>query len=182
MVSQTSVGSQVKAIAMIGLGSDEKVCVFNNVAQMLVWISCLVTSSSSRKPGLYFAQRAHTCTLHMGPEDPSNREKKYPSFLLMPNFRKLRDDSKYVSLKIGSWKPQKLGPFSSLFLMRKTLSSGQKWFLRPYFPLIRGMFLLRSGLRFSFWALEVPEPRVRKRPLSITNRAFSSLSVRTTFE
>ena len=36
MVSQTSVGSQVKAIAMIGLGSDEKVCVFNNVAQMLV--------------------------------------------------------------------------------------------------------------------------------------------------
>ena len=29
-------------------------------------------------------------------------EKKYPSFLLMPNFRKLRDDSKYVSLKIGS--------------------------------------------------------------------------------
>ena len=99
---------------------------------------------------------------HMGPEDPSIR-KKYPSFLLMPNFRKLRDDSKYVSLKIGSWKPQKLGPFSSLFLMRKTLSSGQKWFLRPFSPLIRGMFLLRSGLRFSFRALEVPELGVRKR-------------------
>ena len=33
--------------------------------------------------------------------------------------------------------------------MRKPLSSGQEWFLRPYFPLIRG-FLLRSGLRFSF--------------------------------
>ena len=59
---------------------------------------------------------------------------------------------------------QKLGPFFSLFLMRKTLSSGQKWFLRPYFPQIRGMFLLKSGLRFSFRALEVPEPRVRKRP------------------
>ena len=28
-----------------------------------------------------------------------------------------------------------------------------------------GMFLLRSGLRFSFGALEVPEPRVRKMPL-----------------
>ena len=28
--------------------------------------------------------------------------------------------------------------------MRKTLSSGQKWFLRPYFPLIRGMFVIRS--------------------------------------
>ena len=32
--------------------------------------------------------------------------------------------------------------------MRKTLSSGQKWFLMPYFPLIRGMFLLRSGRSF----------------------------------
>ena len=51
--------------------------------------------------------------------------------------------------------------------MRKQLFSGQKWFLRPYFPLIRGMFLLRSGLRFSFRALEVPELRVRKRPLSL---------------
>ena len=84
---------------------------------------------------------------HMGPEDPSNK-KKYPSFLLMPNFRKLRDDSKYVSLKIGSWKPQKLGPFSSLFLMRKTLSSDQKWFLRLFFPLIRGMFLLKRPKKF----------------------------------
>ena len=61
---------------------------------------------------------------------------------------------------------------------RQTLSRGQKWFLRPYFPLIRGMFLLRSGLRFSFRALEVPDPRVRKRPLSLTNMGFSSLSVR----
>ena len=40
-----------------------------------------------------------------------------------------------------------------------------RWFLRPYLPLIGGIFLLRSGFRFSFWALEVPEPRVRKRPL-----------------
>ena len=56
--------------------------------------------------------------------------------------------------------PKKLGPFFSLFLMRKPLSSGQKWFLRPYFLLIRGMCLLRSGLRFSFRALEMPEPRV----------------------
>ena len=80
-------------------------------------------------------------------------EKKYPSFLLMPNFRKLRDDSKYVSLKIGSWKPQKLGPFSSLFLMRKTLSSGQKWFLRPYFPLIRGMYV--SVEKWSFYKTKI---------------------------
>ena len=59
--------------------------------------------------------------------------------------------------------------------MRNRLSSGQKRFLKPYFPLIRGMFLLRSGLRFSFQALEVPEPRVRKRPFSLTKMAFSSL-------
>ena len=46
--------------------------------------------------------------------------------------------------------------------MRKRLSGGQKWFLRPYFSLIRGMFVFRSGLILSFQALEVPEPRVRK--------------------
>ena len=58
--------------------------------------------------------------MHMGPEDPSNR-KKYPSFLLMPNFQKLQDDSKNVSLKNGSKRPKKLGTFISLFLMRKAL-------------------------------------------------------------
>ena len=50
------------------------------------------------------------------------------------------------NLKIGQRGNFELGPFFSLFLMRKTLSSGQKWFLRPYFPLIGGMFALRSGL------------------------------------
>ena len=34
------------------------------------------------------------------------------------------------------------------------------------------MFVFRSGLRFSFRALEVPEPRVRKRPLSLTSFLF----------
>ena len=55
-------------------------------------------------------------------------------------------------------------------VLRKLLSSGQKWFLKPYFPLIRGMFVFRSGLRFSFRALEVPQPRVRKRPFSLTKK------------
>ena len=64
--------------------------------------------------------------------------------------------------------PKKLGPFFSLFLMRKRLSSSKKSSLRPYFPLIRGMFVFRSGLRFLFRALEVPEPRMRKRPFSFT--------------
>ena len=39
--------------------------------------------------------------------------------------------------------------------MRKPFSSGQKWFLRPRFLLIRGILVFRSGLRFSFRALEV---------------------------
>ena len=63
------------------------------------------------------------------------KENTHHSF--KPNFQKLQDDSKSVSLKVGSKGPKKLGPFLSLFLMRKTLSSGQKWFPRPYFPLIR---------------------------------------------
>ena len=46
--------------------------------------------------------------------------------------------------------------FFSLLHMRKWLSSSQ-WFLRPYFPLIRGMIVFRSCLRFSFWALDGSE-------------------------
>ena len=45
-----------------------------------------------------------------------------------------------------------------------------------HFSLIRGMFV-KSGLRFSFRALEVPEPRVRNKSFSLTKRTFSSLSV-----
>ena len=74
------------------------------------------------------------------------------------------------NFKIGPLGPKEKINFFSFFLMRKRLSSGQKWFLRPYFPLIRGMFVFRSGLRFSFRALEVPQPRVRKRPFSLTKK------------
>ena len=75
----------------------------------------------------------------------------------------------YVDLKNGPLGPKQLWPFFSLILKRKPFSSGQKQFLWPYFPLIRGMFEMKSGLRFSFWALEVPELKLRK-------RFFSSLS------
>ena len=37
------------------------------------------------------------------------------------------------------------------------------------------MFILRSGLRFLFWALVVPQPRVRKMSFSLTKMTFSSL-------
>ena len=86
-----------------------------------------------------------------GPKNSENLIKSKKSKL----FRK--------SLKIGPCRPKKLGPFFSLFFMKKAHSSGQKWFLRPYFHPIKGMFVLRSGLRFSFRALEVAETKVRKR-------------------
>ena len=60
--------------------------------------------------------------------------------------------------------------------MRKPLSSDQKWFLRPYFPLIGGIFVLKSGLRFLFRALEVSIQKVRKSHFLSWKRVFSSLS------
>ena len=83
----------------------------------------------------------------------------------------------FQKIKIGPLKGFKKMAFFSLSLMRKRLSGGQKWFLKPYFSLIRDMFVFRSGLRFSFRALEVPEPRVKKRSFSLTKMAVSSLSV-----
>ena len=114
---------------------------------------------------------------HMGREHAS-REKKLPMVNFLIFVQKNVSTIRFQEIKIRPFQDFEKKAFFSLFLMRKRLSSGQKWFLRPYFPLIRGMFLLKSGLRFSFWALEVPEPRVRKRPLSLTNMAFSSLLVR----
>merc|ERR1712012_696921 len=63
---------------------------------------------------------------------------------------------RFQKIKIGPLKGFEKKAFFSLLLMRKRLSGGQKWFLKLYFPLIRGMFVFRSGLRF--------EPRVKKRP------------------
>ena len=77
----------------------------------------------------------------------------------------------YVNLKIELLQIFEKKSFSSLFLMRKPLSSDQKWFLRPYFPLIGGIFVLKSGLRFLFRALEVPIRKVRK--LLVTGKWFS---------
>ena len=94
----------------------------------------------------------------------SREKKKLPmvNFLIFvhKNIYRIR----FQKIKIGPLKGFEKKAFFSLLLMRKRLSGGQKWFLKPYFPLIRGMFVFRSGLRFSFRALEVPEPRVRKRP------------------
>ena len=63
----------------------------------------------------------------------------------------------------------KIHPWWDFLMRKRLLSSGQKWFLRPYFPLIKGMFPLISSLRFS---------RMWGRTLSLTSVAFSSLSVR----
>ena len=100
---------------------------------------------------------------HMGSEYVS-REKKSTMVNFLIFVQKNVSTIRFQEIKIRPFQDFEKKAFFSLFLMRKRLSSGQKWFLRPYFPLIRGMFLLKSGLRFSFRALEVPKPRVRKRP------------------
>ena len=58
---------------------------------------------------------------------------------------------------MGSRGLLEIRPLFSLFLMKKPLFRGQKWLLRPYFPLIRCIFvLLKSGLTFSLRSPEVP--------------------------
>ena len=103
--------------------------------------------------------------VHSTPPATNNfyRAWRSPKKVLMQKSQKFCADFKYVNLKIELLQIFEKKSFSSLFLMRKPLSSDQKWFLRPYFPLIGGIFVLKSGLRFLFRALEVPKPRVRKR-------------------
>ena len=98
-------------------------------------------------------------------------EKKHPKILFQPNCRKLQDDSKNVSLKIGIRGPKKLGPFFSLFLMRKSLSMCQNWFLRQFLQLI--MFLMRSGLSLFFQALQKRRARTESEEKAILVRGCS---------
>ena len=99
----------------------------------------------------------------MGPEHAS-REKILSMVIFLIFVHKNVYRIRFQEIKIGSLEGfEKIECFSP-FLMRKRLSKDQKWFMRPYFPLIRVMFVFRSGLRFSFWALEVAVPRMRKRP------------------
>ena len=101
-------------------------------------------------------------TRHMGPEYAWREKTLSMGYFLICVHKKLYR-IRFQEIKIGSLQGFEKIEFFSLFVMRKRLSSGQKWFPRPYFPLIRDMFAFRSGLRFSFLALEVPKPRVRKR-------------------
>ena len=96
----------------------------------------------------------------MGSEYVS-REKKSTMVNFLIFVQKNVSTIRFQEIKIRPFQDFEKKAFFSLFLMRKRLSSGQKWFLRPYFPLMRRMFVFRS-VKFSFRALEVPEPRVRK--------------------
>ena len=90
--------------------------------------------------------------IHMGPEYAS-REKILTMVIFFIFVHKNVYRIRFQEIKIGSLEDFEKIEFFPLFLMSKRLSSGQKWFLRPYFPLIRGMFVFRSGLRFSSRAL-----------------------------
>ena len=92
------------------------------------------------------------------------RDKKCFTLDLFWNWQMIIWTFRIQKLKIGSLADFEKKSFSSLFLMRKPLSSDQECFLRPYFPLIGGIFVLKSGLRFLFRALEVPIRKVRKSP------------------
>ena len=140
----------------------------------------LYTQSSGSHPSDAHRSRA-VGESHMGPEDTSNR-KKITIIFLKPNFRKLQNNFKNVSLRIGSSVPQKLGPFFSLFLMRKTLSSGLfltlgsgtstagNENLRPLLnrnvPLISGKYGLRNLRNFDHWKVFFSWGKVRKRALT----------------
>ena len=86
-------------------------------------------------------------------------------------------------------KPIQLLPSSlslSIVLMFVSFSLPLSWSLLVLFPAAKKgqvSFLTtwgqKSGLRFSFQAPEVPKLRVRKRPLSLSKVAFSSLSIPT---
>ena len=85
----------------------------------------------------------------------ASREKKLPMVIFFIFVHKNVYRIRFQKIKIGPLKGFEKKEFFSLLLMRKRLSGGQKWFLKPYFPLIRGKFLVKCGLRSS---------RVRKRP------------------
>ena len=57
---------------------------------------------------------------------------------------------RFQKIKIGPLKGFEKRAFFSLLLMRKRLSGGQKWFLEPYFPLIRGILYSEVVLDFCF--------------------------------
>ena len=71
-------------------------------------------------------------------------EKKCNTVVLVLNWHMIMCRLRIQKLKIGNWGGFEKIDFFLIFLMRKRLPSGQKRFLRPYFPLIWGMFVLRS--------------------------------------
>ena len=56
-------------------------------------------------------------------------------------FKEMHSSNYFIRFFLGK-------AFFSILFMRKPLSSDLKWFLRPYFPLIGGIFVLKSDLVF----------------------------------
>ena len=93
------------------------------------------------------------------------REKKSFTVDLFWNWQMIIWTFRIQKLKIGSLADFEKKSFSSLFLMRKPLSSDQKWFPRTYLPLKGGLFVLKSGLRFSFQAVGGAVYGIEEKPL-----------------
>ena len=83
---------------------------------------------------LYFAKYSEFWIEHHVEEEHASREKKLSMVNLLVFVHKNEYRIGFQEIKIHPWGGFELGPFFSLLLMRKRLSSGQKWFLRATFP------------------------------------------------
>ena len=108
-----------------------------------VWCQCLLAGLSILILRDWHQQNHKKQFIHTVTYKAEN-QKEFTGSKIGAIFGKITSRVTTINLKVGQRGLFELGPFFSLFLMRKTLSSGQKWFLRPYFPLIRGMFVFRT--------------------------------------
>ena len=74
------------------------------------------------------------------------KRKKLPMVIFLIFAHKNVYRIRFQKIKIGPLKGFEKKAFFSLLLMRKRLSGGQKWFLKPYFPIIRGKFVSKTKI------------------------------------
>ena len=96
------------------------------------------------------------CKINLGAFAEPNFIRNYLVWRHMFEFFLINAKSRFLEARI-----QYFSPF--LIYFQSFLAHYKPPFV-PFVTLFKAkMFVFRSGLRFSFWALEVPEPRVRKR-------------------
>ena len=99
----------------------------DNISLRQLFLMDLFKSFTARKG------KTRRCSKHATPLRPKRLKtpKKITGSKIGAIFWQITSRVTTKNLKIGQRGLFELGPFFSLFLMRKTLSSGQKWFLSP---------------------------------------------------